>query len=113
MTPKNLSISLTRRGRRRIRAAVVCAAIPVLGALHQAGAADVTSSWMPSANGTWNNAANWNSAFFPNNGNGGFTYSALIGATGSPYTVTLNSSVTVNDLNLTAANATLSLTGGS
>src|SRR5436189_4851324 len=102
----------TKTSRARNRAAALYSAIPLLAGLHLAGAADVSATWLPAANGTWNNTANWNSAFFPNNGNGGMTYSALIGATGPAYTVTLNNSVTVNDLSLTSPNATLNLTGG-
>ena len=50
---------------------------------------------------------------FPNNGNGGVaTYDAMISAVGSPYTVTLNTNVTVEDLLLSSANATLNQTSG-
>ena len=50
---------------------------------------------------------------FPNNGNGGVpTYDAVIAAVGAAYTVTLSTSVTVEDLMLSSANATLDQTGG-
>jgi hypothetical protein len=44
-----------------------------IAALH-VRAADVTSPFLGSGN--WNNNASWNSALFPDNGNGGLTYDA-------------------------------------
>lgn len=61
--------------------------------------------------------ANWTNVpalgGFPNNGNGGVaTYSATIGPVGSPYTVTLSTNVTIENLVLNSVNATLSQTSG-
>ncbi len=80
-------------------------------------AANVTSTWSAATSGAWNVNANWTnvpaSGGFPNNGNGGVaTYDAVISPAGSPYTVTLNTDVTVEDLSLNSANATLSHTAG-
>src|SRR5262245_26413806 len=48
---------------------------------------------------------------FPNNGNGGVaTYDAVISPVGSPYTATLNSNVTFEDLLISSANATVDQT---
>ena len=78
-------------------------------------AADVTSTWSTATSGTWNVNGNWVNVpaqgGFPKNGNGGVaTYDATIGPAGSPYIVTLNTDVTVEDLLLNSANATLSHT---
>ena len=80
-------------------------------------AADVTSTWSTATSGNWNVNANWTNVpalgGFPNNGNGGVaTYDATISPVGSPYTVTLSTNVTVEDLLLSSANATLSQTSG-
>ncbi|HEY4233524.1 MAG TPA: hypothetical protein VGM76_08860, partial [Lacipirellulaceae bacterium] len=82
-----------------------------------ASAAVVTSTWSAATSGNWNVNSNWTNVpaqgGFPNNGNGGVaTYDATISPLGSPYTVTLNSDVTVEDLLLNSANATLSQTSG-
>ena len=82
-----------------------------------ATAADVTSTWTSAASGNWNVAGNWTNAPVlggaPNNGNGGVaTYDAAISAVGGAYTVTLNTSATVEDLALSSANATLSHAAG-
>ena len=90
----------------------------VIGLFATAGfAADVTSTWNTATSGNWNVNANWTNVpalgGFPNNGNGGVaTYDATISPTGSPYTVTLNTNVTLEDLLLNSANATLSHTSG-
>ena len=50
---------------------------------------------------------------FPNNGNGSVaTYDATISPVGSPYTVTLSTNITVEDLLLNSASATLNQTAG-
>ena len=79
-------------------------------------AADVTSTWN-TGTGNWGVNSNWTNApalgGFPNNGSGGVsTYDAMINAIGSPYTVTLNLNITVEDLALNSANATLNHTSG-
>jgi fibronectin-binding autotransporter adhesin len=56
----------------------------------------VNSTW-DGAYDFWSNVAHWNTPYFPNNGNGGFTYVANIGSG----TVTLDTNVTLNGLNLT------------
>jgi autotransporter-associated beta strand protein len=63
-------------------------------------AADVTSTWFGQT-GVWGNAGNWNNvpavSQFPNNGNGGFTYDAVINSG----TVTLDRAITIQKLTLT------------
>ena len=103
-----------RLGRRAISALVASAsALCALPAI----AADVTSTWSAATTGVWNADGNWINApalgGFPNNGNGGVaTYDAVISAAGSAYTVTLSTNVTVEDLTISSANATLNHTGG-
>ncbi len=61
--------------------------------------------------GTWTTAASWSGGVVPNNNAPpGSTYDAFLDAAGT-YTVTLNTSVTVSDLILNAAGATLSISG--
>jgi hypothetical protein len=76
-----------------------------------AAAATVTSTWTQGAGGAWNSDANWDSAFFPDNGNGGFaTYDAIIDLLG-PYTVNLSADITLEDFTLNSALATVLHTG--
>ncbi len=96
----------SRPRRALLLAAAVFSAAPVL-----ARAADVTSRWATAASGTWDAAANWANApalgGFPNNGNGGVaTYDAVIDATGAPYSVALNTNVTVDAFTLNSPSAT-------
>ena len=100
---------------------VAAVAVAVLGffnpPLSAVLAADVTSTWSTAASGNWNVNANWTNVpvlgGFPNNGNGGVaTYDATISPVGSPYTVTLSTDITVEDLLLSSASATLSQTSG-
>lgn len=74
-----------------------------------AGAAVVTSSWLNAVNGTWSDATKW-SGGVPNNGASSF--SVNIGASSSPYTITLNTPTTINDLTISAPNAILDQTSG-
>ena len=101
---------------RRRAASALAASAAALCAL-PAIAADVTSTWSTATSGVWNANGNWINVpalgGFPNNGTGGVaTYDAVISATGSPYTVTLNTNITVEDLTLSSANATLNHTAG-
>src|SRR5688500_5094555 len=85
-----------KKGGLRARVAVLAAsaASAWLGAGAASRAADVTSTW-GGGTGNWGSAANWNNSpavsQFPNNGNGGFTYDAVI----SSGTVTLNQNIAI------------------
>ena len=74
----------------------------------------VTANWLNATSGTWNTATNWSTnPNFPNNGTPSNTvYNAVIAATGAPYTVTLNSPITVQGFTLNSPDVTLSLNGG-
>ena len=113
-SPRLRSQNRLARKSRIVRA--ICAA--GIAAFCSAHAADVTSTWNSATSGLWNVNANWNNApalgGFPNNGNGGVaTYDAVISAAGPAYTVTLNMAITVANLQISSANATLNHTSGS
>jgi hypothetical protein len=74
----------------------------VLATASQAFGADVISTWNGST-GNWSEAARWSSANFPNNGNGGLTYDAVINAG----TVTLDRDITIEALTLGGLATTL------
>src|SRR5688572_5277110 len=59
--------------------------------------------------GDWGTAGNWNPAVVPNN-NGPNTFNALLRVAGSPYTVTLDLDVTIENFTLDSPSATLDLT---
>src|SRR5687768_4687388 len=69
--------------RARVRLLAAAAAAAWLGVGGALRAADVTSTW-GGGTGNWGSAANWNNSpavnHFPNNGNGGFTYDAVVNA---------------------------------
>ncbi len=98
-----------RREHNRLMTTVVGAlVVGVVG--HAARAADITSTWT-AANGDWDNPANWDSnPQFPNNG--GQTFDAVIDAGGPDYTVTLDTTVAIEDLTLNSASATVAHTAG-
>ncbi|MDX2146980.1 MAG: hypothetical protein SFZ23_05610 [Planctomycetota bacterium] len=77
--------------------------------LGQLAQAQTTATWASPVSGSWGTAGNWNPPVVPNN-NGPNTFNAVIAATGSPYTVTLNLPVTVSNFSLTSPDATLDLT---
>jgi hypothetical protein len=109
--------------RRRRATALLLAAISASTAT--ARAADVVSSWAGPAFGTesWSNAANWVNtpavAHYPNNGNGGFTYDAILNVNGTALlsepitlqTLTLDAGTIEGDFNLTI-NQNMTWTGG-
>jgi len=78
-------------------------------------AADVTSTWV-GGDGWWGEIPKWSNEppvdQYPNNGNGGFTYDAIIDAAGPSYTVNLDADVAVNNFLLNSSDATLNHTAG-
>ncbi len=83
----------------------------LIGATSPASA-QTTSSWLNAVDGDWDDPAKWSTAVFPDNGSPSpsDTYRAVIDATGSsPYTVDLQTEVTLDSLVLNSANATLAL----
>jgi|GEM_PF-5315713 len=108
-------MTLSRIRRKSVGAFFILASSAAL--LVPARAAIDTSTWASATSGSWNVDANWTNVpvggGFPNNGNGGVaTYDAVISATGAAYTVTLSTNVTVEDLTISSANATLNQTAG-
>lgn len=73
-------------------------------------AMDVTSTWL-GGTGEWDIDTNWDSVSYPNND--ALTYYAVIDSTGAgEYTVTLDTDVTIDSLQLNSADATLHHTSG-
>ncbi|MEZ6092990.1 MAG: hypothetical protein R3C03_01955 [Pirellulaceae bacterium] len=71
-----------------------------IAALVGSTSAQQTATWTNPVTSQWENAANWSTVDFPNNGNGGFTYDAVIG-TG---TAILNSNATIENFTLNGGN---------
>ena len=96
------------------RKAIVCAAVG--GAVLASQALGATNaSWLAAVDSSWTDPAAWSTnPFFPNNAspNPADLYNASITASGSPYTVTLNSDITISSLLLNSADATLAQTAG-
>src|SRR4051794_7389496 len=113
------------RNRTRRHRALAASVLFVASIARSALAADVTSSWVvPSlSTGSWSVAANWANtpavAQFPNNGNGGLTYDAVLANGGTALltqnitlqNLTLAGNVLDGDSNLTV-NQSMSWTGG-
>src|SRR4051812_5915049 len=103
MGPSSAFSARLRPGSFRQVRFLACARFAALlaGSASIARAADVSSTWAGTS-GSWNVAGNWaNSpavAQFPNNGNGGFTYEAVVGSGAG--TVTLGSNITIESLTL-------------
>src|SRR2546423_1190782 len=74
-----------------------------------AAAQNQVSNWLNPVSGNWFDAGNWSTNPTAPNGS---TFDAVIAATGSKYTVTINGSPTIHSLTLNSANATLSLGSG-
>ncbi len=100
-------------GKRRGRAICRVAALSVLIPAPVWGQAMV--SWAMPISDSWTSTTAWSNApIFPNNDtpDAGDFYSAIIGAGGSPFTVSLNSDITISNLTLSSADATLLQSGG-
>jgi hypothetical protein len=73
----------------------------------QRGHAQTTATWLNPVNGSWNDPTRWSTnPDFPNN-SGPSTFNAVIGATGAAYNVDLNVPITVQNVNISSADATL------
>lgn len=96
---------------RRVYAAQVLAlaSVSVLGANRIHG--QTVATWLNPTSGSWQNANLWSTdPIFPNNDPGSGSFNAILGATGSPYTVTSNLPVTIESLLLSSLDATLAIT---
>ena len=98
-------------GGRLLAIALLCA----LGIAPSAAAVTIPSSWLAAASGDWDDATQWSTdPNFPNNGSplATDTYDVTIDATGPPYTVTLDTNITIDNLSLDSSDATVSHTTG-
>lgn len=101
-----------RSGLNRSRCLLLAALAGTLCAARGAHAQTV-SQWLTATSGNWTDASRWSTnPFYPTNGNGSPNYRAEILATGSSYTITLNSAVTLDSLLLSSSNATIAHTSG-
>lgn len=101
---------LGRFSRRRLRAHLFTAASLTALSLSPLPSPAQTATWLSPISGTWSDPANWSTnPTYPNDPSA----DALLSATGSPYTVTLNSPISLNSLTGTSPDATFNLaTGG-
>ncbi|HEX4054543.1 MAG TPA: hypothetical protein VHX86_09790 [Tepidisphaeraceae bacterium] len=97
-----------RRGQLILAAAIVGNGIFGAHFVH----AQTTASWN-GGSGNWTTASDWSTnPVYPNNGTPtGTTYQAVVAASGSPYTLTDNSTIAVDGLTVESASATVSLSG--
>ncbi|HZZ42211.1 MAG TPA: dockerin type I repeat-containing protein [Tepidisphaeraceae bacterium] len=103
-----------RHNNRSIRL-VITAAVAALFAPYATNLTSAaTATWLFPISGSWNNTSEWSSSpYYPNNGNpAGTTYDVTINTPGSPYTVQLTSSVSVDSFTLNSPSATLVDTSG-
>jgi hypothetical protein len=100
---------------RRARAtSILFAAIGGVVFASRAGGATSTS-WLLPADDSWTDPLAWSTnPVYPNNGqpNPADLYNVTIGASGSPYTVTLNSDITISSLLVNSTDATLAQSAG-
>jgi hypothetical protein len=85
-----------------------------LAAFVTIAAADTTANWTSATSGDWTSTSAWStSPNYPNNGTpSGVDYDATIGATGSAYTVSVDSNVAVDAATVNSADATLNQSSG-
>jgi hypothetical protein len=115
----------------------ITVALMALALLHRTRAADRIANWN-STNNPWTASQHWSTGVFPNNGNGGFTYDAVLGGGAitldqnitiqrftqsggvlialSPFTLTLNevftwSGGTLTNVGVTQANGGMAMNG--
>ncbi|QEG35935.1 beta strand repeat-containing protein [Bythopirellula goksoeyrii] len=80
---------------------LLCVVLSMASLGQLATASDITSNWDGST-GNWSDSSRWDSLLFPNNGNGGLTYDALI----SGGTVTVDQAINIEELQLSNGSIT-------
>ncbi|MCC6491621.1 MAG: hypothetical protein IT424_01220 [Pirellulales bacterium] len=116
ITATLLALSLLRRSAMSARAmGLVLVSVSAMGAGHLS-AAEINASWRTPDSANWTTAARWNPTGVPNNGANSYnaTIAVVFGSDDvpTPYTVTLNSDVTVSGFVLSASNATVNHSAG-
>ena len=101
----SLQEGLAVRSNVKLVLCAVKAAVLVVSAISPARAALITANWLAAADGDWDDATQWDSVNFPNNN--ADTYQAVVAATGSSYTLTLDTTITVDQLTLNSADAAI------
>src|SRR5262245_56127548 len=91
------------------------AAVAIAVGVCSAGAAQTVATWANPTSGSWTDATLWSTnPVFPNNGQPDppDIYHALIAATGSNYTIALDSDIALSALTLNSTQATLNHAAG-
>src|SRR4051794_23783740 len=94
-----------KRGRRWT--VVLGAAMAAVGISYRAGAQTI-ATWVNPIDGNWVDSSRWSTGtFYPNNGSPtpADLYWVTIGSSGAPYTVTLNTRVSIDRLTVTSPDA--------
>jgi len=104
------------QNRRQVRRLLALAAFGAVAGVgwNACRAQDTTANWFSETSGNWTAASLWSTnPNYPNNGTpSGTNYAAVISATGgTPYTVTLDSTITLDTLSIGSSDATLELLG--
>lgn len=90
---------------------LLCASGLAVGLASTSARSQVTATWLAPTSGTWNDPTRWSTGpIFPNNA-GGQTYNAIIAVSGSAFNVDLSIPITIQNLTLSSADATLRLLG--
>lgn len=106
-----LAVAVARR-RKLARPVVIVACCTIFWHIDSSKTLAQPVSWTNAANGLWSNSANWTPAVVPDNG-GANSYDVTIDALGGIYTVELFAPITVSNLDMASADATLFVSGTS
>lgn len=96
--------------RRRASRVLMCAVLALIFTCHEAPAVTIESAWNSGGSGPWVAQANWSPPVVPDNGTN--THNVTLGQVGAPYTVTLETPVTIDGLTISNRDATLNLFDG-
>ncbi|MCA9310673.1 MAG: hypothetical protein KDA21_05660, partial [Phycisphaerales bacterium] len=99
---------------KRLKSGSVAAACGVLMGVVPSAFGQVDATWLTDAPGTfdWSNPVNWDSnPLYPNNGNGGNDFNAIIASSTNSYIVQLSEDIDLLDLSLTTTTGSLDLAG--
>src|SRR4051812_31599641 len=107
MVRSKLEILISQTGGNMLRLALLLAS---LWAMQANAIANTQATWVSPVSGTWGDATKWSTnPTIPN----GTSFDAAISAAGASYTVTLNNStLSINNISVSSANATLNESAG-
>jgi hypothetical protein len=96
--------------RRRVSCVLTSAVLASIFTCQEASAVTIESAWNSGGSGPWVVAANWSPPVVPDNGTN--THNVTLGQVGAPYTVTLETPVTIDGLTISNRDAMLELFDG-